>query len=172
VEIDVQYFDDSLRNQPFEVIAARLRSEIDAAEPGLRAISDDAAAVPREPGKWARKEILGHLIDSASNNHQRFVRAGDGATVRLPGYAQDLWVTFQGYRESRWRDLVDLWSGYNRHLAQVLERIPETLRDVPCEIGGSPPVPLSFVALDYIGHLQHHLRQILDAPARAGMSGQ
>lgn len=162
----MQYFDDALRDQPFELMAGRLRSEIASGELGLRAISEAAAAVPRAAGKWSRKEILGHLIDSASNNHQRFVRAEGGATVRLPGYAQDRWVASQGYRESPWSDLIDLWSSYNRHLAHVLERIPESLRDLPYEIGGGAAVPLSFVALDYIGHLQHHLSQILDALVR------
>jgi len=162
----VQYFDDTLKDQPFEVMAARLRSEIGAAERGLRAISEEVAGIPRAAGKWSRKEVLGHLIDSASNNHQRFARAEEGATLRLPGYAQDRWVASQGYRESRWTDLVDLWSAYNRHIAHVLQRIPESFRDLPYEIGGGAAVPLSFVALDYIGHLQHHLSQILDTPAR------
>jgi hypothetical protein len=162
----VQYFADALRDQSFRAMAARLRSEVGGAEAGLRMFSEEAAAVPKAAGKWTRKEIIGHLIDSASNNHQRFVRAEEGATLRLPGYAQDRWVATQGYRESRWTDLVDLWSAYNRHLADVLDRMPESLRDVPCEIGGGATVSLSFVALDYIGHLQHHLGQILDAPAR------
>jgi hypothetical protein len=159
----VQYFDDALRDQPFSAMASRLRSEIAAAEGGLRAISDETAAVPRAAGKWSRKETLGHLIDSASNNHQRFARAESGATLRLPGYAQDRWVDLQGYGASAWTDLIDLWSAYNRHLAHLLERIPESLRGVSYEIGGGEPVSLGFVALDYIGHLQHHLRQILDA---------
>jgi hypothetical protein len=106
------------------------------------------------------------LIDSAANNHQRFVRAEEGQTLRLPGYAQDSWVASQAYEERPWSDLVDFWSGYNLHLAHVLERLPESRRDVPCEIGGGPPVSLSFVALDYIGHLQHHLRQILPTSRR------
>jgi hypothetical protein len=148
-------------------MAARLRSEVAAAEERLWAISEEAAAVPRAAGKWSRKEILGHLIDSASNNHQRFARAEAGAALILPGYAQDRWVAFQGYSESPWTDLIDLWSAYNRHLAHLLERIPESLRELPYEIGGGAAVSLSVVALDYIGHLQHHLGQILDTTARA-----
>ena len=161
----MQYFDDALRNETFRQMASRLRAELANVTPGLRAVSEDAAGTPRATGKWAPKEILGHLIDSAANNHQRFMRAEEGETLRLPGYAQDRWVTLQGYREAAWADLVDFWSAYNHHLARVLDRVPESRRNVLCEIGGGPPVSLSFVALDYIGHLQHHLRQIVGPDA-------
>jgi hypothetical protein len=162
----VQYFEDALRGQPFREMASRLRSELSAADPGLRAITEGAAGTPRAAGKWTPKEILGHLIDSAANNHQRFVRAEEGQTLRLPGYAQDRWVAAQAYDARSWADLVDFFSAYNLHLAHVLERLPESRRDASCEIGGGPPVSLSFVALDYIGHLQHHLKQILDFVGR------
>ena len=156
----MQYFDEALRNETFRQMATRLRAEVATATPSLRAVSEEAADTPIAAGKWAPKEILGHLIDSAANNHQRFVRAEEGETLRLPGYAQDRWVDSQGYAARAWADLVDFWAAYNHHLAHVLDRVSESRRDVPCEIGGGPPVSLSFVALDYIGHLQHHLRQI------------
>ncbi len=157
----MQYFDESLRDQSFALMGQRLRAEIDAADRRLGMITDQRAGVPRAPGKWSRKEIVGHLIDSAANNHQRFVRA-QSDPVRLPGYAQEHWVTSQRYSKRAWRDLIDLWSSYNRHLAHVVAHIPESRRSTPCEIGEGPPVPLSHIALDYIGHLQHHLKQVFE----------
>jgi hypothetical protein len=160
------YFSPSLVGTPFAGIAKRLADDIATAEPRLRAIAEDRASRPVAPGKWSPKQILGHLIDSASNNHQRFVRAQLVEELRDPGYAQEGWVASQRYAERRWVDLVDLWCAYNRHLVHVIGAIPESRRDVPLAIGGDAPVTLSFVALDYVGHIQHHLNQMF-APADA-----
>ncbi len=156
------YFAPSLADQPFDVIAGRLADEIAAAEPRLRAIDDHVASEPRAPGKWSRKEILGHLIDSAANNHQRFVRAQDGDELHDAGYAQQVWVASQSYASRDWADLVDFWCAYNRHLVHVIDAIADVHRDTPVRIAAEPPVPLSFVVLDYVGHIQHHLGQIFE----------
>ena len=87
---------------------AAFRTDLDTAEPALRRISDPAAGVPLAPGKWCRKEIIGHLIDSASVNHERFLRALQSDDLVLPGYDQDAWVSAQQYHSSSWSDLVDL----------------------------------------------------------------
>jgi hypothetical protein len=76
-----------------------------------------------------------------------------------PGYAQDAWVASQGYQDSAWGDLITLWRAYNRHLAQVIGRIPEDRREVACTIGAAPPITLAFLAYDYVVHLRHHLAQ-------------
>jgi hypothetical protein len=157
----MQYFDDALSDQTFETMGGRLLSEVASVEPRLRALTDERASLPRAPGKWSRKQILGHLIDSASNNHQRFVRAQSGP-LRFPGYAQAEWVSAQGYGERPWEELIALWSAYNRHLAHVIASIPEAKRNVLCEIGERAPLSLSYVALDYIGHVQHHLRHVFE----------
>ena len=160
----MQYFDPSLAEQTFAVTGSSLRQEVDAAEPGLRAISDARAASSLLAGKWSPKQVLGHLIDSAANNHQRFVRVQAEADLSLPGYAQDFWVDTQRYSDRAWPDLIELWSSYNRHLAHVIGHIAEAKGDARFRIADGPPVTLRHVALDYVGHLQHHLRQIFQQP--------
>jgi hypothetical protein len=127
----------------------------------LEGISErDAGAIPA-PGKWSQKEELGHLIDSATNNHVRFVRASSEPNFRGPGYQQNLWVSTHGYRDMPWTDLLDFWKRYNLFLARLIGRIPENLMDRKCIVGESQPVTLRFLIEDYILHMQHHLDHIL-----------
>jgi hypothetical protein len=152
----------------------QLRLVVDTALPRLEAITDDAAARPRAPGKWSRKEIVGHLIDSASNNHQRFVRAQFTDDLICAPYDQDTWVSTQRYRTAEWRDLVVLWSQFNRHLARVMEAIPPEIRSRARDrhnldevafvtIPRSEPATLEYFMRDYVVHLEHHLAQIMDS---------
>ncbi len=159
------YFDPSLADRTFAQIAAGLRSVLDAAEPRLGDLSEARASAPRAAGKWSPKQLLGHLIDSAANNHHRFVRGQNEPAVRMAGYEQEHWVVSQRYGDRPWQDLVELWLAYNRHLTHVIAAIPEARRTIPVEIGGGPPVTLSWVALDYVGHIQHHLGQMFDQEA-------
>ena len=141
-------------------VARDLRQTIDSALPKLRAISDTTATEPRAPGKWSRKEIIGHLIDSASNNHQRFIRAQQVAKLSFPPYDQNHWSASQHCNERAWADLVSLWHAYNAHLAHVIEHIPDAQLSVPCVIEANSPVTLEFLVTDYVVHLRHHLAQV------------
>jgi DinB family protein len=139
----------------------------------LRAVPEAHAARPMEGG-WSAQQILGHLIDSAANNHQRFVRAQFTDHLDFPGYEQEQWVLAQHYEAEPWPRLLELWLAYNRHLAHVVAGIrPEALsrprarhsldriawRTVPAD----QPATLDYLIRDYLGHLQDHLRQLYAA---------
>jgi hypothetical protein len=139
-----------------QALAANLLSIVNSAEPRLRDISEHESATPLRAGGWSRKEVLGHLIDSASNNHQRFVRAALQGSLEFPAYDQNGCVRMQAPGEADWNVLVSLWAAYNRYLAHVIARLPASKLDAPCRIGTGEPVTLRFLAEDYVRHLVHH----------------
>ena len=133
---------------------------VEAAEPRLREFSAQESARPILRGGWSRKQVIGHLIDSASNNHQRFVRASLQPSLDFPGYDQDGNVSVQAVQDADWALLVTLWVAYNRSLAHVIAHLPASKLDTACRIGSNEPVTVGFLATDYLTHLLHHLRQI------------
>jgi DinB superfamily len=148
-----------------------LRQTVTRTAAALAAVSDEAAARRPAAGKWSAKEIIGHLVDSAANNHQRFVRAQFQDDLVFSGYAQDAWVAVQAYQDAPWRDLLVLWREYNLHLARVMERVPEAVRlrvrhrhnlhqlafqAVPED----QPTTLEYFMRDYVAHLHLHLTQL------------
>jgi hypothetical protein len=145
---------------PFRTVANALLQSLDAAVPRLRELTEDEAGKPRATGKWSSKQVIGHLIDSAANNHQRFVRAQEGPELVFSGYSQDHWVASQHYQDRRWEELLELWRAYNSHLAHVIAAIDEVQREVRCTIGTDAPVTLGFLTYDYLVHLRHHLKQL------------
>ena len=140
--------------------AEQLRSIVQAYSTKFQNISETESMKPLDEGKWSRKMILGHLLDSASNNHQRFVRLQLASNLNLPGYQQEEWVLLQGYQEEPWSDLVALWKSYNNHLAHIMERMSEEALMNSCSINNGEPVTLRFIAEDYVRHLKHHLEQM------------
>jgi hypothetical protein len=118
-------------------------------------------SLSRKPPRTRNLEIVGHLIDSATNNHQRFVRAALHGPLTFPGYEQDALAKLQRCNEVEWALLVRLWESYNLYLAHVLAGLPESAADVPCTIGNNPTATLGFIAEDYVAHLKHHLNQIV-----------
>ena len=113
------------------------------------------------PGKWRRVQLLGHLVDSATNNHQRFVRALIEPALHFPAYRQEESVAVQAYDVYGAAPLLELWANLNTLIAHIIERIPPYKLQTPCTIGGDETVPLSFLVEDYNRHLIHHLQQIL-----------
>jgi hypothetical protein len=151
---------------------ADLRSAIEEYAPLLEKMSDEATRLRRRPDKWCPREIIGHLIDSASNNHQRFVRAQFQEDLVFPGYAQDAWVSAQKYRDAPWTELLELWRSFNLHIARVMEAAPEEQRlrlrvhHNLDELAWNPiprdaPATLDYFMADYVAHLRHHLNQIV-----------
>jgi hypothetical protein len=133
---------------------------VETASESLAHIDDSAASIRPSPGKWSKKELIGHLLDSAVNNHHRFVRAQRIDNFVFPHYEQEHWVESQAYVERDWTELIELWRLYNRHLAHVIRRVPESSLSVTCKIGPYEPVSLNELIDDYLIHLKHHLRQI------------
>jgi len=144
-----------------ESVAHEILSLIASAAKELIQISEETASVRPAPGKWSKKEILGHLIDSASNNHQRFVRLQLSERVELPGYSQDDWVRVQRYQDQPWQQIIGLWAVYNSQLAQVIGFVdPKSLGNVWRKPDGTE-FTLEFIIRDYVTHMRHHLKQLL-----------
>jgi hypothetical protein len=126
----------------------------------LKEIDEQSAKDKPDPAKWSIQEIIGHLLDSACNNHQRFVRAQETNSLVFPGYDQDEWIKVQAYNDSSWLDLIELWRLFNLHLAQVIRYIPETKLAVKCHSGPFKDATLQQVVEGYNRHIKHHLEQI------------
>ena len=156
--------------------AADLRRTVDRAAGELRAIPDARASVRPAPDVWSVKDIIGHLIDSASHNHQRFVRARWQDDLVFQGYQQDDFVAAQDYRSVPWDELVTLWQTYNHHVARVMALVPadvarrehrrHNLDQIAWQaVPADQPATLEYFMRDYVGHLKHHLRQAAERDA-------
>jgi hypothetical protein len=148
------------------------RATIARAAERLQALSDEEASRRPAPGKWSPKEIIGHLIDSAANNHARFVRGQLPADPQFSKYDQEGWVRVQRYQDRKWDEIVRLWQAYNEHLAWVVETTDRAalareftapgLDDILWKTLDNGRVPtLGYFMTDYVVHLKHHLRQVL-----------
>lgn len=145
-------------------LASYLERTLATELPNLRAIADGpATAKPNRPSGvgWSQREELGHLLDSAVNNHARIVRAALEPAYEGPGYEQEGWVAVHRYREIPWTELVELWRAHNRILLPLIAGIPEAKLATPCMVGSSPPVTLGFLIDDYVLHMQHHVDNVL-----------
>src|SRR5271169_2790413 len=131
-------------------LSEKLLSVIEGAEPRLRAITALESSKPILSGGWSRKQVIAHLIDSASNNHQRFVRAALQASLEFPGYDQEGNVRVQAPQDADWTLLVSLWADYNRYLAHIVAHLPASKLETPCRIGSREPVTLGLIATDYL----------------------
>jgi hypothetical protein len=137
-----------------------LRHLLDTVPSQLAELSDATAAGKPAPEKWSPKEELGHLLDSAANNHQRLVRTLLEDKPAMPGYEQHRWVQMHRYQQRDWRELINTWVALNRQLLVAAGSADDSDWARTCTIAGSAPLTLSFVLQDYIGHMAHHLAHI------------
>ncbi len=146
-----------------------LRRAVEDATPKLIALGHRSATRPA-PDKWSPREIIGHLVDSASNNHQRLVRGQLQDDLVFPGYAQEDWVRIGRYADAPWEELVTLWRTFNLQIARLIEGTPKDVLDRPrahhsfqaigVRLPPGEPARLEHVMIDYVAHLRHHLGQI------------
>ena len=152
-------------------IAAELRAAVGDGLRWMRAVPEAESRRRPRPGGWSPREIIGHLIDSASNNHGRFVRGALEESLVFAPYDQEAWVTLQRYQEQGWDALLDRWAAFNEQVALSIEGIAETALARPRDehnfdriawrtIAANEPATLEYFIRDYVGHLRHHLAQV------------
>lgn len=136
-------------------------------------LHDTQMSKVRTPGSWSRKEILGHLIDSASVNHQRIIESQLSGSIVFTGYDHQEWVKLSGYQAMIWEEVVTMWCAYNMHICTIIDRIPESVlekqhdehsydRMAFREVSADESSTLGYLIEDYFAHMQYHLDQIMD----------
>jgi hypothetical protein len=143
---------------------SRLKEILHQIPARLNVIKDKEAMQKPNPKKWSKKEILGHLIDSASNNHQRFVRLQIDNAIALPKYKQDEWVMVEHWQQKSWKDIIALWQLYNQHILHIFQYVDETKLSNTLTLG-EENYTLQFLIDDYVDHMEHHLKQIFGGNA-------
>jgi hypothetical protein len=126
----------------------------------LAEIGEEKMSLKPLPSKWSKKEIIGHLIDSATNNHQRFVR-GQFETLPEIRYDQDKWNEYGFYQQIDSKQIISFWTIYNKQLLEIIKRIPEENLKRQIMVGENL-LTLDFLIADYVDHLEHHLRQVAE----------
>ena len=127
--------------------------------PLLFQISETEFAHKPAPQKWSKKQIIGHLVDSATNNHHRFIRSRIETSPNI-FYDQDEWNNLTHYNEMNSGDLIHLWEYYNKLIAHIILYIKPSDLQLKCRTGENE-YTLEYLILDYVKHLEHHLRQVL-----------
>lgn len=112
------------------------------------------------PNAWSPKQELGHLLDSAANNHQRIVRAQSEDKLAFPGYEQNRWVAINRYEHRDWNELIGVWQALNHQLLAGAESVPDAAWSHTLTVAASEPMTLGFVFDDYVTHMLHHLEHI------------
>jgi hypothetical protein len=140
-------------------LAAGLRSRLARAEIQLAVVTPEAAAQPLAPGKWSIQQTVGHLIDSCANNHQRLIRLQLTPELTFPGYQQDKWVRLQRYDLLPWPEILALFLTLNRQFAHTIQHANAACFTHTWLFEGER-LTLGFILVDYLGHLDHHLRQL------------
>ncbi len=139
----------------------KLHYLIDTIPSKLLSMADETFKLKPETNKWSKQEIIGHLIDSAANNHQRFIRI-QYENVPAIFYDQDKWNALNHYQLMDSVHVIYFWKIYNQHLLEVIKNIPDANLTKEGNTGGEKNVTLQWLIQDYIEHMEHHLKQVLN----------
>ena len=139
---------------------SRLAFILDKVPAILTQISEEKMAAKPSPNKWSKKEIIGHLVDSATNNHQRFVR-GQFEDVPEIRYDQNKWNEYSFHQQIDSKQIIQFWTIYNQQLIEIIKRIPAENLKREIKVGENL-LTLEFLITDYVEHMEHHLKQITD----------
>ncbi len=142
-------------------LAGQLQNIISDYYPQLKKISEEGYAHKPAPNKWSKKEILGHLADSAQNNIRRFIVAQYEEQPFIV-YNQDQWVAISNYQHYKTSDLIELWALLNKHICIILSNTSDASAQKTCATNNMQLHSIQWLAVDYIKHLRHHLHQVLD----------
>jgi hypothetical protein len=139
----------------------QLRKIVHDYSSSLSQLTEEELSFKPSPTKWSKREILGHLIDSAQNNIRRFVVSQYEQTPKII-YSQDTWVLIADYQHYPTGDLINLWILLNKHICVVLAKCSEADLSKRCFTNGPEALTIKWLAEDYTKHLLHHLHQILE----------
>ncbi|MCF0055659.1 DinB family protein [Dyadobacter sp. CY356] len=138
----------------------RLKVLVNSIPALLEEISETELSLKPSPSQWSKKEILGHLIDSAANNHQRFIRIQYEHEPVL-FYDQNQWNELSNYQNISANHLIQFWKSYNQQLVEIINLISDENLNRLGSGNDGQKLPLNFYITDYVGHLEHHLKQIV-----------
>jgi hypothetical protein len=139
--------------------ASELASLVHQYSDRLHGLKEEVVSIKPSPAKWSKKEILGHLIDSAQSNIRRFIVAQYEEQPYIR-YNQDAWVAISGYQQLEFKSIVDLWKLINLHIVHILSNLTPEMAERKCQTEAVHTV--EHLAKDYIKHLRHHVHQVLD----------
>lgn len=142
-----------------DICMAQFIHLLDTIPSQLRSLSEEEFSLIPAPGKWSKKQIIGHLIDSATNNHHRFVRAQFDDKPKIL-YDQELWNQHSYYQDMSQEHIISFWEKYNRHIVELMKRLPAEMFEKECTMSDGRGYTIEWVFEDYVRHLEHHLRQI------------
>ena len=146
----------------WDKLASDIENTVDDACKRFKNLPAEAVEARPNPGAWSVKEILGHLIDSASNNHQRFVRLQIVDNLIFPDYSKDnsTWIAIQKYQVAPWNELLSIWRYYNHHLARIIRAVDLNSIEHVWIVDKVTSISLGDMMTDYLRHLEDHLQQI------------